>query len=125
MRTGDTKKYILPLLKQQIQENHVKDMRLQNLQEEKETVHIYYEYEDIIKSIMDATDANMNIIPLNKWLARFRPFGFTDDFTEEQKVLVERLTNSIIRFAGMFHYTIKDDTNGYYLKDNQFNKVKQ
>lgn len=43
-----------------------------------------------------------------QWLDRLRPFGFTDNFTEEKKTVVERLTNSIIRFASMFHYTIND-----------------
>ena len=101
--------------------NSTNDTARQLLSEEKETVHIYYEYEEIIKSIMDANEANMCFIPLTEWLARLKPFGFTDEFTEEQKSVVERLSNSIIRFASLCHYTI-EDTNGFYLKDNQFDK---
>lgn len=98
--------------------NNINDTTRQLLSEEIETVRIYYEYTEVIKSIMDAKEANMCFIPLTEWLARFKPFVFTDEFTEEQKSVVERLSNSIIRFASLCHYTI-EDTNGFYLKDKK------
>lgn len=74
-----------------------------------------------MKSIMDAVDGEMSFIPLGSYLDRFHPFGFTDYFTTEHSELIERLKNDIIRFANMEHYTIKD-SNGFYLKDNEFSK---
>lgn len=97
--------------------NNTDEKIRQLLLEEKETAHIYYVYEDIIKSIMDAEDADMHFIPLDKWLTGFKPVGLIAAFTEEQKTVVEKLKKDAIRFANILHFTIKDD-NGCYLKDN-------